>query len=122
MAEVIDSGKFIDAESMSADITSDTLVKEDTEKVSFQFHADSATHVGTLTIQGSIDKTNWNAIPFYDSTGALVTSVSAASGSPFDESFDIQTNLPYLRAVYTRGSGTGSLDGSWYKMLGRGVG
>jgi len=95
--------KIIDAGDMSASITSSTFDCSSTDAVSIQLHAASATHVGTVAVQGSIDGTNWNAI-------TLDSTPTAASGSAFDALIELAVAFKYLRVVYTFGSGAGSLD------------
>lgn len=55
--------------------------------------------IGTFSVQGSLDKTNWTQFATGDCT--------AGSPSLFDLN---QLSFPYVRVVYTKGSGTGTLN------------
>lgn len=91
--------QLVDAESMGASITSDSqqLIQEVVCCVQAVF---TGSPVGSIKLQISNDSSNWT-----DYTGSA-TSISAAG--------DVAWNLSnigyrYLRVVYTRTSGTGSL-------------
>ena len=59
------------------------------------------TPVGTLDIQGSLDQTTWTSI---------VSPAAAVTGNTGSLLFDLfALSFPYIRFVYTKTSGTGSL-------------
>jgi hypothetical protein len=103
------SGPLVNAVSMAATITSDTILLRGVEGLGLHFTAPSATHVGTLAVQISNDGMNWNAVTL--STGA--TTIAVSSGAAVNEfvtvSSDVVKSANYLRVVYTATSGAGAL-------------
>lgn len=66
--------------------------------------------VGALAIQGSLDQTNWAALPVSVNGGSAVLTI-AIPGASSPILIDMASgSLPYLRVVYTASSGSGTLD------------
>lgn len=105
--------------SMASNITTAPTILQSMKKASYGFSWAGTSPVGTVSIQCSNDYSlnangtgnnagTWNTLPFTSSSGALVTSfpVSGNSGNGF---LELTTSAYALRAVYTAGSGTGTL-------------
>lgn len=98
-------GVNITAMSMAATITSDPV------KLQFEDNPDiqvswTGSPTGTLDVQISLDPTNlgWQSVPF----APAPTQPSGTSGTDY---YSLnQTSAAYIRLVYTRVSGTGSLN------------
>lgn len=104
--------------SMAADITSAPTLLQSMSMVNYAFSWTGTSPVGTISIQASDDCTvnaeggvsggTWNTLPLV-SGGAAVTSV-AVTGNTGNGMIDIYGLGAYaVRAVYTAGSGTGTL-------------
>jgi len=90
---------------MDETLTSAAIDTKGCSRISLQLHAASATHVGTVAVQVSDDGTNWNPV-------TLSSTPTAASGSAFDATIDLDIAAKQFRVVYTFTSGTGTLTGS----------
>lgn len=106
---IMQGGPIVDAVSMAATFTSDTLDVSGAAVAGLQFVAASATHAGTFAVQLSIDGETWKAVPFRISSGAMATSVSASNGAALSELAAVDVSMARrLRVVYTASSGTGT--------------
>lgn len=95
--------KVIDSQSMGADITSSS--KNVQEAISYSVHciwSAGSTPVGTLDLQGSNDDVNFTSVlesgpaPISGNSGSLLINVEKHS-------------YGYMRVVYTRTSGSGTM-------------
>lgn len=98
--QLVTDKKTIDAGDMSANITGTTIDISMIEHVAHQIIWSGTSPVGTITIQGSLDSSNFSTIS--------TTAVAANTGS-------VLTNIPsvgypYIRATYTATSGVGTLN------------
>lgn len=67
--------------------------------------------VGTLAVQGSVNYAQ-NAQGTVTNTGNWITFTTSAVAAAGDVLFDLnQLSFPWIRVIYTRSSGTGTLDG-----------
>jgi len=87
---------------MSATITGPKTVVEQFDAVSF-FLEFTGTPTGTFTIEWSNDDINWYALDF----GSTISAVGAAGNHKIDINL---ITFKFLRVVYTRTGGVGSLD------------
>lgn len=97
-------GTPIHATSMAASITSDAVLLEFEDNPDIQV-VWTGTPTGTLAVQVSLDPTNlgWQTVTF----SPAPDQPTGSSGSDY---FSInQTGAAYIRLVYTRVSGTGTL-------------
>lgn len=95
------NGAPVASYSMGASVTTDAIPIERCEYVAIQFSWAGATSpVGTCTVEGSNDGTNWSTL-----TLSSTLSVSGASGNNIA---DFTTGCALIRAVYTRTSGSGN--------------
>lgn len=94
----------INAMSMGASITSDAVLIQFEDNIGIQVKW-TGTPTGTLDVQVSMDPTNlgWQSVPFTPTP----TQPAGSSGSDWYEI--TQTPGGYVRLVYTRASGSGSL-------------
>jgi hypothetical protein len=113
MAKTWTSGKFIDSTSCAASFNSDEVAIDGADVVGLELHSAAAgTRAGTVAIQASCSGDNWNAIAFYTSAGALVTSLTVTASTLFSEHIDLTgMGARRIRVAYTASTGTGSLDG-----------
>lgn len=99
---------------MSGNVTSPAVEIREQDNIGFQFNW-TGTAVGTFSIQVSVDHKQ-DGVGNIMAVGTWITlpispSVTAA-GSADSAYIDInQISAPYIRAVYTRTSGIGTLDG-----------
>jgi hypothetical protein len=104
---------------MNANITSAVIIKVPISRLNFQVTWSGTSPVGTIQVQTSIDYLqnvdgtvrragSWNAMPFLLSTGALVTSLSV-SGNTGIGTVDLESGAYAIRVLYTRTSGTGTM-------------
>lgn len=100
-------GEIIKAGDMSGNITSDIVDIQKTLFVGLQLTAASATHVGTITVQVSNDRTNWFNVVFDDGTSTIVVSNGSAVAT-FVNLADLASQ--WMQVVYTATSGVGSLN------------
>lgn len=72
----------------------------------------TGTPTGVIKVQGSLDYSPTNNSPAVGPTWFDVDlSLNALTGAPNNYFIDFtETSIPWLRVVYTRASGTGSLD------------
>lgn len=105
-SNLIQSGKVIDAAAMTANITSLACDIRGATVAGVQCVAASATHVGSITIEESIDGDNWFPVPFSDGTSAIVVT----SGAALNDLKNLgELGGAFLRVVYAFTSGTGTL-------------
>lgn len=84
-----------------ATVTSSALQMQFLDNVSLQLNG-TGTPTGTFDLQGSLDQTNWVSI--------TLPSAAAFAGSATSILMDLnQLSFPYIRIVYTRTSGSGTL-------------
>lgn len=98
---VVDFGKLIEDESMGATITSAATGILHMDRAGYQL-VWTGTPTGTFTIEISNDEVSWIDVP-------LDTAITAAGSA--DQAFiDLETAAKFTRVVYTRSSGTGTLN------------
>lgn len=99
----VTGGKLIDAGDMSADISSDILVLDNSNDiVAIQAIAASDDHVGSLKVYGSTDGTNWVDIESVQIDAAAGLSLNQLRNLPL-------LGFKYLKSDYARTSGSGTL-------------
>lgn len=106
--------------SMAGSLTSSVTIIQKISKVSYTFvWSAGSTPVGTVSVQGSNDYAvdsqgnvsnsgNWKTLTITDA-GALATTV-AVSGATGSTGIDVETGFYAIRAIYTRSSGSGTLN------------
>lgn len=103
---------LVDAESMGASITSEPLDIRYQDNISLQFHY-TGTPTGTFDIQVSNDYNKQDPSGTQNSAGnwvSLGVSMTNPAGAAGDDFYDLnQMSAMWLRVVYTRTSGTGTL-------------
>lgn len=97
---IVDYPKYVDATSMGASINCPSTNIMYVDRVGYQISY-TGTPTGTFTVQVSNDNTTWQ-----DLTLSAAVTASGAAGNDF---IDCETAAKYIRLVYTRTSGTGSL-------------
>jgi len=100
-------GTAINGTSMGASITSDQVPLSFEDNVGLQV-VWTGTPTGTLDVQISLDPTNlgWQSIP----STSFVPTPAIPSGSAGSNYYELmQTTAAFIRLVYTRTSGTGTL-------------
>lgn len=107
LTNLLRSGALVPGTSMGATFTSKVLDITSSWVVGLEFFASSAdSHVGTITVEISNSGDNWVTATFADGT----TSISAAASTELKQFRDMYgLGARYMRIVYTRTSGTGSL-------------
>lgn len=105
---------------MSGSLTSAVTVIQKMTMMSYSYSWSGSSPVGTVSVQVSNDYElnpdgtlknagTWNTIFFLDSSGTVVTSF-AVSGNTGNGGVDVdQTGFYAIRTVYTRASGSGTL-------------
>jgi hypothetical protein len=92
---------------MGASFNSDPYYLGGRNAFALQAATNAGTHVGTLGLEASNDKTTWAPIPL--STGG--TTIAVASGSSPDWVHNAEdANFQWVRVAYVRTSGDGQLD------------
>jgi hypothetical protein len=101
LKNIIKPYKLVDAESMGADITSNSVDVKYSDNIGVQL-VWTGSPVGNFYVQGTIDGSTWTALDF----GTIPTSGGAAGDHLLN-----MNNLPYqkIRVFFDRTSGTGSL-------------
>lgn len=98
---VLDYAALVSAESMGASITTEASNILHTDRVGYQI-AWTGTPTGAFTVEISNDGSTWVEL-------TLSTAIAAAGSA--DEAFiDAETAAKFIRLVYTRSSGTGTLN------------
>lgn len=109
-----------DGNMASVTVTSLVTLVPKISMLSYSYSWSGSSPVGTVGAQVSNDYAvdaqgnvsnvgTWNTLAFIDNTGAVVTSF-AVSGNTGNGGLDItQTGFYAIRTVYTKGSGTGTL-------------
>jgi hypothetical protein len=97
---VVDFASYIVDGDMSANITGDSTNILYTDRVAYQLSW-TGTPTGTFTVEGSNDELVWVNLP-------LDPAVTAA-GSADDAVIEVETALKFIRLLYTRSSGSGTL-------------
>ena len=98
---VVDYDKYIVAGSMAATVTGPSTNILHTDRVGYQI-VFTGTPTGTFTAEVSNDETTWEPL-------TLSVGITAA-GSADNHFIDCETAAKFIRLVYTRSSGTGTLD------------
>ncbi len=104
---------------MAGSLTSQVTLIPKLSMVTYAFSWSGTSPVGTVICQVSNDYTEdavgqesnpgtWNTLPFVDSTGTTVTSF-ALTGNAGVGFLEVVTGAYAIRTVYTRASGTGTL-------------
>jgi hypothetical protein len=109
--QILQPYKLNSAAAMGATFSSNTVSVKGLDFVAFQYvWAGATTPVGTFTIEGTIDGTNWHAL-------SGTAAVSGASGSAYQmigTALNATTNhalcVDKVRVTYTRTSGSGPVD------------
>ena len=104
--------QIITAGDMSADITGPATNISYLDNVAIQLNF-TGTPTGTFSIQGSLDHKEYNGqiVNAGNFVPLTFSSTLAASGAAGQILLDLnQLSFPYIRIVYTRTSGSGSLD------------
>ena len=110
---------FITAQSLGATYTSPTINVLQADGLCIQLnYATGSSPVGAFSVQGSLDQVNWTPL-YFSIAGTSTNSITIPSNtSPILLDINV-TNIPYLQVVYTRTSGTTTLDGFYtYKRIG----
>jgi hypothetical protein len=114
--QVFESGNNAMAGNLTSKISNLEFIKYVTYGISWS----GTSPVGVLTVEvsndyevnnagGVVNAGTWNALPFSDATGAIVTSV-AISGNSGNGAISIgPTSYAFIRLVYTASSGTGTI-------------
>lgn len=99
------------AQSMAGDVTSDPTNIQYTDNCCIQANF-TGTPTGVFAVQGSVDHAEYALTHEVLVTGNWVTiTTGSASGSAGLVLFDLnQLSFPWVRLIYTRTSGTGTLD------------
>jgi len=112
--------KVISSGDMSGSLTSAVTIIQKLSMLSYHYSWAGTSPVGTVSVQVSNDVTldaqgnilnagTWETLAFTDTTGATVTTF-AISGSTGNGGVDVcQTAFYAIRTIYTRASGTGTL-------------
>lgn len=117
MKTVLTPAKFMAAQSMGASFVAMCPTVQQADVVGLQLNYTGSPQ-GTIEIQGSVDGVNFTAL-YLTVNGVSGSSIAIpANTSPIV--IDLYgSSIPNLRVVYTRTSGTGSVDGFiTYKRLG----
>jgi hypothetical protein len=104
---------------MAGSLTSQVTLIPKLSMVTYAFSWSGSSPVGTVTCSVSNDYAvdaegnvsnagTWNILPFTDSTGTTVTSFALSGGSGVGF-LEVVTGAYAIRTVYTRTSGTGTL-------------
>lgn len=96
----VDYPKYVDGTSMGASINCPSTNIMFVDRVGYQISY-TGTPTGDFTVEVSNDNSTWQEL-------TLSTPISAA-GAPGNDFIDCETAAKYIRLVYTRTSGTGSL-------------
>lgn len=91
---------------MDETLTSQIIDLVSAKRLSVTLAAASATHVGTIAVDGSDDGITWVA-------ETLSTTPSAASGVALSARLDLTLGCRYARIRYVYSSGTGTLTGAY---------
>ena len=91
-----------DGDMSGATVTSATTNIQYLDNIAYQLYW-TGTPTGTFDVQVSGDNTNWASLPLNP-----VPAATASSGSAFIDIY--QTAANYIRVVYTRTSGSGTLN------------
>lgn len=104
--------QLIVAQSMAGDVTSSPTNVQWLDNVSIQLNF-SGTPTGTFSVQGSLDYKAYPLTGVQESAGNWITITTAsASGAAGNVLFDLnQLSFPWVRVIYTRSGGSGTLDG-----------
>jgi hypothetical protein len=97
----VDYSKYIDAQSMGASVTGPSTNIMNTDRVGFQI-VWTGSPTGDFTVEISNDATTW--------TEMTLSTPVAAAGSADNAFIDCESAAKYIRLVYTRTSGTGTLN------------
>lgn len=98
---------LVSAQSLGASFTSSTINVIETDVLGLQLNY-TGSPVGTLEVQASQDNVNFATLPL-SVAGTLVTSLTLPT-DPSPLLLDIVSgSLSYVRVVYTRTSGSGSI-------------
>lgn len=120
MKAVLAPKHFISAQSMGASFNTPAFDVTQADNIAIQLNYDTGSSpVGSFQAQVSLDQANWVALPL-SIGGAAAASTIPIPGSTSPILIDLFGNsYPYLRIVYTRTSGTATVDGYiTYKRLG----
>ena len=98
---VVDFSKYLTAQSMAATVTGASTNVLYTDRVAYQINW-TGSAVGIFTVEGSNDEVVWTNLP-------LSTSVTADNAAD-DAVIEVETALKFVRLLYTRTSGTGTLN------------
>lgn len=102
---------IISAGTMAGDLTSTVVPIQWEDNIAVQL-VWTGTPTGTLAVQVSMDEVTWTAIPF----DPVITQPAGSSGACFICLNQLAS--PFLRVIYTRSSGTGTLTA---KACGKGL-
>lgn len=122
MKAVLSSKRFLVDGSMAADITTSAVPTAQDDLAAMQFNYTGSSPVGNLKVQASLDYIqdengnilntgNW--VDLYVSVNGAAPAINIAiPGATTPILIDLTiVSMPYVRAVYTRASGTGTMNG-----------
>ena len=95
--------KVVNAGGMSGNITSSPTNVSQLDKVDYSIEWAGAAPVGQITVERSLDGTSWKTLDI-----SPTIDVSGNTGSHIIHLF--KGSIEWLRVVYTKTSGTGSMD------------
>lgn len=103
--------RFINAQTMAADVTSNPINIQYLDNISIQLNF-TGTPTGTFDLQGSLD---YSPGPFANTGNWISVTLPVApvaAGAASQILLDLnQLSFPWVKIVYTRSSGTGTLNG-----------
>ncbi len=109
---------IVNGDMSATSITSEVTLLQSLSKPSYEFSWTGSTPVGTITVQVSnsysaqgstvLNAGNWTTIPVQMADGSIVTSIPV-TGNTGSGIIDLITAVYAIRVVYTKTSGTGTL-------------
>jgi len=106
--------KLVDGDNINANLTSQTIGMRGYQALSFQLYSAADARGGTITFEARLhpDSTTWVPVYFYNSVGAVASSLTVTPASDFDEIVDlIIASHNEFRVVFTdSATGAGTLD------------
>ena len=118
MKTVLTPVKFMSAQSLGSSFAVACPTVQQGDVVGIQLNYSGSSPTGTIEIQGSVDGVNFTAL--YLTINGVSGSSIALPASTTPIVVDLYgSSIPNLRVVYTRTSGSGTMDGFiTYKRLG----
>lgn len=110
MRTVLAPAKFISAQTLTANFTSQAINVAQADVVTIQLNYTGVSPTGALAVQGSLDGINYAAIPVQLGTSIVTTIPLPGSTTPIYIDI-VNLGATYVRVSYVFASGTGSMDG-----------